>query len=39
VLCGLAVYALELIVGRGYTIKALDESYWDTFAGLVEAEH
>ena len=26
-----------MVVGSGYTIKALDESNWDAFAGLVEA--
>jgi hypothetical protein len=25
-----------LVVGSGYTIKALDESSWDEFARLVE---
>jgi hypothetical protein len=26
----------ELVVGSGYTTKALDESSWDAFARLVE---
>ena len=26
-------------MGSGYTIKALDESSWDAFAGLVEANN
>jgi hypothetical protein len=28
-----------LVVGSGYTIKALDESNWDAFARLVEANN
>jgi hypothetical protein len=30
---------LGSIVGSGYTIRALDESSWDAFAELVEANN
>ena len=28
-----------MVVGSGYTIRALDESSWDAFAGLVDANN
>ncbi len=28
-----------MLVGSGYTIRALDESSWDAFAGLVGAKN